>query len=649
MDLKGFVKHCRHAGFFLCFFLWFSVMLQAQVPAYIPYQAIARDPAGQVKANVAINVQFKVFNTMTATSAAYEEVHATTTNDFGYFNLRIGNGSPQAGTFSSITWSTGNVSYEIWIDAGSGFTQLGGRSGFLSVPYALYAANAAPAATISINAPNTVTNTSTGNYTINVPPPALSISGNSLSISNGNTVTIPSGITYSAGPGISLNAAGMISNTAPNQTVSVSGSGVSGAYPSYTVTAPPTYSAGPGISINAGVISNTSPDETVNITGSGVSGAYPSYTVVAQPAVSISGTGVSGAYPNYTVTAPAAYSAGPGISISSGVISNTASNQTVSISGSAVSGTYPNYTVTASPITTVSSGNSNIIVSGTAPAYTLSAVTPTLTGVGNAVISGTYPNQSVIVDPQVLSLSNGTLSLSNGGNSVVLPVTSITSGGVANVTNNGSQYQVSVPGPGLSYSGATGTFTYSQSAYTNTINLSPQVAYNNGTLSVGSNSVTIPVWGLTGNAGTGASSDYLGTSDASDLVIKTNNSERLRVTSTGSVGIGNASPAANLDVNGSVKLGTLSNVFSTVKYGTASGSIALSIINADVNTTISVPGAQPGDMIVMTLNSYSGTSATLSINYAAVTSANTVTASIHSSSLISLLVTANFSYIILRP
>lgn len=645
--------------------------MQAQVPAYIPYQAIARDPAGHVKANAAINVQFKVFNTITAASAAYEEVHATTTNDFGYFNLRIGNGSPQSGAFSAITWSTGNVSYEIWIDAGSGFTQLGGRSGFMSVPYALYAANATPAATISINAPNTVTNTSTGSYTIHVPSPALSISGNSLSISNGNTVTIPSGITYSAGPGISLNAAGMISNTAPNQTVTISGSGVSGAYPNYTVTAPAAYTAGSGISINAGVISNTLPDEAVSITGSGVSGTYPNYTVVAQPAVNISGTGVSGsypnytvtasptvsisgsgvsgAYPNYTVTAAPAYTAGSGISISAGVISNTASNQTVSISGSGVSGVYPNYTVTASPLTTVSSANSNIVVSGTAPSYTLSAVTPTLTGTGNAVITGAYPNQSVNVDPQVLSLNNGTLSLSNGGNSVALPVTSITSGGVANITNNGSQYQVNVPGPSLTYSGATGTFTYSQSAYTNTINLSPQVSYSNGTLSVGSNTVSMPVWGLTGNAGTSAASNYLGTSDANDLVLKTNNGERLRITSTGSVGIGNASPAANLDVNGSVKLGALSNTFSTVKYGTASGIIALSLINADITTTISVPGAQPGDMIVMTLNSYSGTSATLSINYAAVSSANTVTASIHSSSLLSLLVNANFSYIILRP
>ena len=51
-----------------------------------------------------------------------------------------------------------------------------------------------------------------------------------------------------------------------------------------------------------------------------------------------------------------------------------------------------------------------------------------------------------------------------------------------------------------------------------------------------------PFWRLSGNAGTDASIDFLGTTDAQDLVVKTNGTEALRVTSGGHVGIGTADP-----------------------------------------------------------------------------------------------------------
>lgn len=60
-------------------------------------------------------------------------------------------------------------------------------------------------------------------------------------------------------------------------------------------------------------------------------------------------------------------------------------------------------------------------------------------------------------------------------------------------------------------------------------------------------------WGLTGNAGTSTSTNFLGTTDAKDLLIKTNNSERIRVASGGNIGIGSTSPSQKLDVSGNVK------------------------------------------------------------------------------------------------
>jgi hypothetical protein len=89
----------------------------------------------------------------------------------------------------------------------------------LSVPYALHAQTA-----------NSIANDSDAQ--------TLSINGNTLSISNGNSVTLPSGSTaYTAGSGIGING-NVISNTAPNQVVSLTGNGattVSGTYPNFVI------------------------------------------------------------------------------------------------------------------------------------------------------------------------------------------------------------------------------------------------------------------------------------------------------------------------------------------------------------------------------------------------------------------------------
>jgi hypothetical protein len=58
-------------------------------------------------------------------------------------------------------------------------------------------------------------------------------------------------------------------------------------------------------------------------------------------------------------------------------------------------------------------------------------------------------------------------------------------------------------------------------------------------------------WSITGNAGTVAATNFIGTTDAVDFVTKTSNLVRMRVTSGGNVAVGNGTPLNKLHVFGS--------------------------------------------------------------------------------------------------
>ena len=214
----------------------------------------------------------------------------------------------------------------------------------------------------------------------------------------------------SAGTGISLSAGGEIANTAPDQTVALTGGtgiSTSGTYPNFTIT-------------------NDSPDQIVALTGGGgttVTGTYPSFTITSTGGgggnetlaqtlvlgnvtggtdisvssgdnilmaanstvdgrdVSVDGTKLDGIEAGADVTdttnVVAALSAGTGITLSAGgEIANSAPDQTVALTGGtgiSTSGTYPNFTITNdSPDQTVG-----------------------LTGAGGTTITGTYPNFTI--------------------------------------------------------------------------------------------------------------------------------------------------------------------------------------------------------------------------------------------------------------
>ncbi len=88
-----------------------------------------------------------------------------------------------------------------------------------------------------------------------------------------------------------------------------------------------------------------------------------------------------------------------------------------------------------------------------------------------------------------------------------------------------------------------------------------------------------PFWKVKGNSGTTAGTNFIGTTDAIDWVVKTNNTERLRVLSAGNVGIGTTTPAKLLDVNGDALVNGV-----TIGRGAGNGASNTALGNTALNS-----------------------------------------------------------------
>jgi hypothetical protein len=116
----------------------------------------------------------------------------------------------------------------------------------------------------------------------------------------------------------------------------------------------------------------------------------------------------------------------------------------------------------------------------------------------------------------------------------------LTAGGLLGIgtTNPGYALSVLAASNPLYLSGVQATSTFSaDSVLTINAGVVKKAPYS---------SLTGTFWSLTGNSGTSASTNFIGTTDAIDFVAKTNSIERLRITSGGRIGIGTNAPASDL-------------------------------------------------------------------------------------------------------
>ena len=131
--------------------IFFSSMIFAQSspPQAVCYQGVATDAEGRELANQLISLRLSVLFSADIGPEEWIELHQDETDEFGLFSVELGQGIPSGGnssSFEKIPWGTGEFFLKVEMDpsGGSDF-QFIGTNQILSVPYALYSANAAMA------------------------------------------------------------------------------------------------------------------------------------------------------------------------------------------------------------------------------------------------------------------------------------------------------------------------------------------------------------------------------------------------------------------------------------------------------------------------------------------------------------------------
>lgn len=174
-------------------------------------------------------------------------------------------------------------------------------------------------------------------------------------------------------------------------------------------------------------------------------------------------------------------------------------------------------------IDSTSSGASTTIAASGSPSLS-GAVT--LSASGGAVLTQAGQNIQIFSPPGVTIAASGSSALT--GNVL------FAASGEVSLSQSGQTITIfaptDVPAGVTSLNSATGALTIAGSGGTS-------VSASGSTITV-SSPVVIPSWATTGNAGLSATANFLGTTDATDIVVKTNSTQYVRVTSGGQTIIG---------------------------------------------------------------------------------------------------------------
>jgi formylglycine-generating enzyme required for sulfatase activity len=117
--------------------LLMSAMLTAQAPALIPYQAIARNAAGEPLASSTLNARFTIHDGTAEGTSVWQELQTVSTSALGLFTAQLGSSV----SLNTVNWANGAKFMQVEIDLGNGFFDMGTQQ-LLSVPYAMFSSAA---------------------------------------------------------------------------------------------------------------------------------------------------------------------------------------------------------------------------------------------------------------------------------------------------------------------------------------------------------------------------------------------------------------------------------------------------------------------------------------------------------------------------
>jgi len=123
--------------------IFIALNVFAQAPQKMSYQAVIRNSANALITTSPIGLKISILQGSSTGTAVYVETQTSNTNANGLVSIEIGTGSPVFGTFAAINWASGPYFIKTETDplGGSDYT-ISGTSELMSVPYALFSANA---------------------------------------------------------------------------------------------------------------------------------------------------------------------------------------------------------------------------------------------------------------------------------------------------------------------------------------------------------------------------------------------------------------------------------------------------------------------------------------------------------------------------
>jgi hypothetical protein len=123
--------------------LFITAIVFAQSPQKMSYQGVLRNSSGALIISAPVGIKISVLQGSATGIVTYSETQTPTTNDNGLVSLEIGSGTPVLGSFAGIDWATGPYFIKTETDPTGGTSySITGTSQLMSVPYALFSANA---------------------------------------------------------------------------------------------------------------------------------------------------------------------------------------------------------------------------------------------------------------------------------------------------------------------------------------------------------------------------------------------------------------------------------------------------------------------------------------------------------------------------